>query len=34
MAITSSGAVSISDLVSEFGGSISHSLSEFYAGAA
>ena len=33
MAIGSSGAVSISDLASEFGGSISHSLSEYYSGA-
>jgi hypothetical protein len=33
MAITSSGTVSISDLASEFGGSISHSLSEYYSGA-
>ena len=33
MAIGSSGAVSISDLASEVGGSISHSLSEYYSGA-
>lgn len=33
MAIGSSGAVSISDLASEFGGSVSHSLSEYYSGA-
>ena len=33
MAIASSGAISISDLSSEFGGSGARSLSDYYAGA-
>ena len=32
MAVPSSGAVSIQDLVDEFGGSTPHSISEYYRG--
>lgn len=32
MAITSSGAISINDIATEFGGDVPHSLSEYYAG--